>query len=228
MSLKHTSQALATAHQIFRQPADFRHHPRTRPRARPRLHHPYHSTPPADCSSPPPSPAPRPALAPRRRRRATRTRCHRARAAARKPLPVFREEPGARHQTRPVGLQGHDHAQGQLHGVTHGDAYTAFKGYSKFLAATLYLPASGPHLWFHYVNYPYPGLSRPQCGEVDAATRMPPAIFLDKKALALYVEATESLWPGTSVGRSLDTSYNDPVGGELTFSELRGYSLLVM
>ena len=111
-------------------------------------------------------------------------------------------------------------------------AYTAFKGYSKFLAATLYLPAPGPHLWFHLVNYLVPGgSSRPRCGEVDAATRMPPAIFLDKKALALYVEATESLWPGTSVGRCQDTSFTnqpyDPAGNELTFSALQGSSTRV-
>ena len=80
-------------------------------------------------------------------------------------------------------------------------------GLAPFNAKVTKYSAPGNHLWFSIINQLVPGGSKTggRCGEVDAALKMPAAIFKKKnaKSLALYIKATNNAF-GTLSGRCAD------------------------
>ena len=69
--------------------------------------------------------------------------------------------------------------------------------------------APGNHLWFYLINQLVPGgsVTGGRCGEVDAASRMPAALFNKKNAkeLEMYIQATNKAY-GTKLGRCTDAT----------------------
>lgn len=86
-------------------------------------------------------------------------------------------------------------------------AFNVSQGQEPFLPEVARFNSPGNHLWFSLVN---PLRADPQCGEVDAASRMPAALFEpeNKAALALYTQLTLKLWSGggLQVGRCSDVT----------------------